>query len=386
MTPEQRAVVDYRASNPTATHAAVGEALGITRKAARNRWDRAQLWLDAPQGQRDAILHSGLDVGIAKAGWRKVKNDDGTSDSVYWRSPDDEETAPEDMAERIAEKMNNIRPAPFIKRPAVTSTKFRNFMPLFDVHMSMRIGDYGTADAVDRLRQGSADLIERMPAAECVIIVNGGDFTHQNDSSNLTPQSKHPLPVDAEYSDTTDAAVETTANMIDASLTRNDHCIYKALRGNHDPATALIMRAALKQRYRNEDRVTIDTDGIDFFVHEWAGNFIAAHHGDIRKNPADMVLGFANKYAEAWGRTVYRDLFTGHLHHLKVQDKTGMSLNQVRAVCPADRHSVENLYQSHSEMIGVIYREGGGVHDRMIHGFPLLDHEAGEVSRARIGV
>jgi hypothetical protein len=375
ITADQQAAIDAVAEH--GSQRAAARALGIDGKSLRSRLERAARWQEAPQGQREAILHSGLDIGIAKAGWRKVKNADGTADSVYWRAPDDEESAPEDLAERIADKMNKIRPAPAIKRPAKTSSKFRNFMPLFDVHMSMRIGDYGTADAVDRLRLGSLDLIERMPATECMIIVNGGDFTHQNDGSNLTPQSKHPLPVDAEYSDTTDAAVEVTANMIDASLKRNDHCIYKALRGNHDPATALILRAALKQRYRNESRVTIDTDGIDFFVHEWAGNFIAAHHGDIRKKPSDLVLGFANKYAQAWGRTAYRELYTGHLHHLKVLDETGMSLNQVRAVCPADRHSIENLYQSHSEMIGVIFREGGGVYDRMIHGFPLLEHEVG---------
>lgn len=354
---------------------AAARALGIDAKSLRSRLERAARWEEAPQGQREAILHSGLDIGIAKAGWRKVKNADGTSDSVYWRSPDNDESEPEDLAERIADKMNKIRPAPAIKRPAQTSSKFRNFLPLFDVHLSMKIGDYGTAAAVDRLRQGSADLIARMPATECLIVVNGGDFTHQNDNSNLTPQSKHPLPVDTDYCDTTDAAVEVTAGIIDEGLTRNDTVLYKPLRGNHDPVTALILRAALKQRYRNNERVIIDTDGIDFFVHEWAGNFIAAHHGDIRKKPADLVLGFANKYAQAWGRTVYRDLYTGHLHHLKVLDETGMSLNQVRAVCPADRHSIENLYQSHSEMIGVIYREGGGVYDRMIHGFPLLEHE-----------
>jgi hypothetical protein len=377
LTPEQQAVVDYKASNPTATHAAVGEALGITRKAARNRWDRAQLWLSAPQGQRDAILHSGLDVGIAKAGWRKVKNADGTRDSVYWRAADDKETAPEDMAERIAEKMNNIRPAPAIKRPVVTSSKFRNFIPLFDVHLSMRIGSYGTADAVDRLRNGITDLTERLPPAECTIILNGGDFSEQNDPSNQTPQSKHPLAVDAEYDDTTDVAVESTAQMIEQGLKHSDHVIYKALRGNHDPHTARILRAAMKQRYRNETRVTIDSEGIEFFCHDWAGNFIGGHHGDLKRNAKDIALGFANKYAPQWGRTVYRDLWTGHLHHGNEKDETGMRMNQVRAVSPAGRHSLLNLYQSHSEMIAIAYREGGGWYDKKVHGFPLLDHETG---------
>ena len=375
LTAEQQAAIDAVAEH--GSQRAAARALGIDSKSLRNRLERAARWQEAPKGQREAILHSGLDVGIAKAGWRKIKNADGTSDSVYWRAPDNEESAPEDLAERIAEKMNKIRPAPAIKRPAQTSSKFRNFIPLFDVHMSMRVGSYGTADAVDRLRDGITDLTERLPASECCIILNGGDFTEQNDPSNQTPQSKHPLAVDMEYDDTTDIAVETTAHMIEVALTRNDHVIYKALRGNHDPNTARILRAALKQRYRDDPRVTIKTGGIEFFVHEWAGNFIGGHHGDIRKDPKGMVLGFADKFCGAWGRTVCRDLYWGHKHNELVTDLPGMRAIQVRAVAPAGRHSIESLYKTPSEMIGVSYREGGGWYDKMVHGFPLLEHEGG---------
>tara|TARA_B110000902_G_scaffold153794_1_gene176667 strand:+ start:512 stop:1660 length:1149 start_codon:yes stop_codon:yes gene_type:complete len=351
------------------------EALGIARSTLRNRVKALEALREIPRGQRDAILHSGLSVGTAKAGWRKIKNDDGTSDSVYWRAESDIEETPENIAERIAEKMEKIRPAPAIKRIVQTTRELRNFVPVFDVHLSMRVGDYGTADAIDRLRHGIDDVVDRLPAAECTIILNGGDFSHQDDPSNLTPQSKHPLPVDMEYDDTTDAAVEITVEMIEKALTRSETVIYKALRGNHDPNTARILRAALKQRYRKDDRVIIDSDGIEFFMHEWGQNFIGGHHGDLRKKPADLVLGFANKYAGAWGRTTCRDLWNGHLHHDLVQDFTGMRKIQVRAICPADRHSNENLYDSPSEMVGVSYRESGGWHDKIIHGFPLLEKD-----------
>jgi hypothetical protein len=356
-----------------ATQTEAAESLGIARSTLRHRIKTSRAFMTVPQGQQDAILHSGLSLGTAKAGWRKIKNDDGSSDSVYWRAETEEGETPEDLAERIAEKMNNIRPAPAITRIVQTDRDLRNFIPLFDVHLSMRVGEYGTADAIDRLRTGIGDIVERLPASECSIILNGGDFSHQDDPTNLTPQSKHPLPVDMEYDDTTDAAVEVTVEMIEKSLTRSDHVIYKALRGNHDPNTARILRAALKQRFRKDDRVTIDSDGIEFFMHEWGGNFIGGHHGDLRRKPSDLVLGFANKYAGAWGRTTCRDLWNGHLHHDLVQDVTGMRKIQVRAICPADRHSNENLYDTPSEMVGVSYRESGGWHDKIIHGFPLLE-------------
>lgn len=353
----------------TGNRTEVARIMGKSRATVRGLIDRGLAAENAPEGQRAAIAATGLH-GVAKAGWRITKHPDGSRDSVYWRAEEPEAEQPEDVIDRIADRLNRIQPAPAIKRPNVTRTDIRNFVPLFDVHLSMRIGSYGTAQAVDRLRTGVADLLERSPPAECTVILNGGDFTHQNGPDNLTPQSKHPLPVDAEYDDTTDVATDVTADMIETALKRSDHVIYKALKGNHDPHTARILRAALRQRYRNEPRVTIEDTGIDFFAHEWDGNLICGHHGDLRgKKPADFVLGFAAKYAEAWGRTRYRDLWTGHLHHLKVCELPGMTTNQVRAIAPADRHSTEELYVSHSEMIAVTYRKGGGRYGYLNHCF-----------------
>lgn len=343
------------------------KAAGIPRTTLQSRYNKYRATKDVDPAVSEGMRAVGTQM-VPQLVWAKTKSEDGTSYSALLKPVRPEED-PGDIAERIAERLNNVRPAPAIHRPKATRSDLRTFIPVFDVHLSMRVGSYGTAEAVQRLTEGSTDLLERSPPAECTIILNGGDFSHQNDPSNLTPQSKHPLPVDAEYDDTTDVATDVTAVMIDRALTHSDHVIYKALRGNHDPQTARILRAALRQRYRNESRVTIEDSGLDFFAHEWSGNLICAHHGDIRRKPQDIVLGFASKYAEAWGRTVYRDLWTGHLHHVKVLEFAGMTTNQVRAVCPADRHSDENLFSSQSEMIAVTYRQGGGRYGVLQHMF-----------------
>ncbi len=329
--------------------------------------------LHLSQGAQGAMESAGLNGVEIKGGWRRVQHEDGSFDTVRWSAPENEGTEqPEDVLERIADRLDKIRSAPAIKRPGTTRTDIRNFVPVFDVHLSMRVGDYGTAQCVDRLKTGMADILDRMAPAECTIILNGGDFTEQNDPSNLTPQSKHPLAVDAEYDDTTDVATDVTAWMIESALERSDHVIYKALRGNHDPNTARILRAALKQRYRDEVRVTIDTDGIDVFAHCWEGNLLAGHHGDLKKKPVDYVLAFATRYPKYWEASKFREVFTGHLHHKKVpleQDETGMSFNQVRAIAPLGRHSIEQMYDSPSEMLGITYRKGGGRLTTVTHGF-----------------
>lgn len=357
MTPEQREVLALRDSG--LSHAAIGEQLGISTGAVKKRLARCRKWIDAPPGQKAAIEVSGLDMNTAKSGWRVIQHEDGSRDSVYWRAEQATE-CPEDVLERIADRMNAVLPAPSIRRPKSPSSELRNFIPVSDVHLSMRVGQYGTAQAVDRLREGQREIVDRMPAAEVTLIVNNGDFTEANDNDALTPASKHPLAVDTDYDDTTDIAVDATVDLIEVALTKSDRVIYKALKGNHDPHTALILRAALRQRYRKCDRVTIEVEGHEIFAHAWGGNLICAMHGDQRANPKDIVLALAARYPDMWAAAWFREVFTGHLHHLSQHELPGMVWNRLRAVCPAGRYANKHLMTALSEMVGITYRESGG--------------------------
>lgn len=357
MTPEQREVLALRDSGMTGPQ--IAARLGISANAVKKRLARCQKWLDAPPGQKAAIEVSGLDISTAKSGWRVIQHEDGSRDSVYWRA-DQSAEAPEDVLERIADRMNAVLPAPTIRRPKHASADLRNFIPVSDVHLSMRVGQYGTADAVDRLREGQREIVGRMPATEVTLIVNNGDFTEANDNSALTPASKHPLAVDMDYDDTTDIAVEATIDLIEVALTKSDRVVYKALKGNHDPHTALILRAALRQRYRKCDRVDIDIEGHEIFAHNWGGNLICAMHGDQKANPKDIVMALAARYPEMWAAAWCREVFTGHLHHLSQHELPGMVWNRLRAVCPAGRYAERNLMMALSEMVGITYQKGGG--------------------------
>lgn len=302
--------------------------------------------------------------------WAKTKNDDGTSYSVLLKPEKESGPSYEEVADKIAERLLRVPPAPMLIRPAEVERELLNFLALFDVHLGSRIGSFGTADAVARLMEGARDVIARSPVTETMVILNGGDFTEQNDPSNQTPQSKHPLSVDGEYDDTTDIATDVTVELIEAALQRADRVHYKALRGNHDPHTARILRAALRQRYRDSDRVIIEDQGIDFFAHEWGANLLCGHHGDIKgKSPKDYVMAMAAKYPEAWGRTRHRELWTGHKHHLQVAEFPGMTTYQVRAITPMNRYAEENLFLSGSEIMCVTYRKSGGRAGYAVHQF-----------------
>src|SRR5690606_17962045 len=111
----------------------------------------------APEGQRAAISAAGLSHETARHGWRVVQHEDGSRDSVFWRREDANEQEPEDVIERIADRLAVVKPVVVPPYEGTARDDLLNFLPLFDVHLSMRVGDYGTAQAVNRLLQGASD-------------------------------------------------------------------------------------------------------------------------------------------------------------------------------------------------------------------------------------
>jgi len=298
--------------------------------------------------------------------WAKTKNDDGTSYSVLLR-PEPADT--EDVMARIIERMSEISAIPEIPEPQHTSADFLNFIPVFDAHLGMRVGDYGTAEAVQRLKTGFMDVLNRAPPSDTIVILNGGDFTEANDNSAQTPASKHPLAVDTEYTDLIDIATDVTICLIEYALSKAKKVVYKPLRGNHDPATAIAIRQALRQRYKENPRFVME-DGHDVFTYEWEGNLIAAIHGDQKNSkPEALTLAIASRHAEAWGSAKRRELWRGHRHKEVTINVPGMRVYQVNPICPPGRYANENLFTGESDIQCVTYKKGGGRCATLVHIF-----------------
>jgi hypothetical protein len=357
---------------------AAARSIGIDRNTFTNRLQKAQalgreglmrrLAYETPD---PAIADSMKAVGtklVPAMAWAKT-GPDGRIDYSVLLKPQEERLTPEELADRIADRLNRVIAAPVVQKPKQASADLLNFVPWYDVHMGMRAGEYGTAAAVQRLREGTRDVLDRAPMAETLIIVCGGDFTEANDNSAQTPQSKHPLAVDIEFDDLSDIAVDVTIEQIEYGLTKAERVIYQPLKANHDPAMALILRQALRQRYRDNPRFVLK-DGLDMFTHEWEGNLIAAIHGHQKvSKPETLTLSIAARHAKAWGEAKRRELWRGHHHKELTISVPGMRLFQVNPICPPGRYSNENLFTGESDIQCVTYGKGGGRRATTVHIF-----------------
>jgi hypothetical protein len=317
----------------------------------------------AMQGAMDAV-GTGL---IPSMAWIKTKaTADTPGYSIMLRPP---EETPEDIAERIADRMNGIIAAPAVPAPAASIADLLNFLPLYDVHLGQRVGSFGTAEAVERLRAGVNDVIDRAPAAGTMVILNGGDFTEANDNSGLTPASKHPLAVDIDFDDISDIAVDVTVEIIDRALSVSEKVVYQGLKGNHDPAMAVALRQALRMRYRDEPRFEL-LDGLDLFTYSFGSNLLAGIHGDQKVSKAEsLTLAIAARHAAAWGNSRNRELWRGHRHNQLSVAVPGMTLYQVNPICPPGRYANAQLFTGQSDIQLVTYKHSGGRCASTVHIF-----------------
>jgi len=200
---------------------------------------------------------------VAKFGYRRVKQEDGSFNTVMWKIPDIED---ENLYERIRSGLEGLKPAPKINAPKHSDSDLCTLYPIADAHIGMMAWgdetgeDYDTDIAVDRLQNWIGQAVESAPKSETAIILGLGDLLHADDTRNQTPASKHALDVDTRHFKTIDMAITCIASCIEIAAKKHERVIVRILRGNHDEHAHLAVLFALSERYRNNPRIEVQKD------------------------------------------------------------------------------------------------------------------------------
>lgn len=367
MTPAQREAVEALEKYGSQDKAA--KALGIARGSLRNRLNYAKKWMEADPSVQSAMQDVGMqDAEILHSGW--IKTDRA---SLYFQMPK-REAEPEDVATRIKEALEDVPTIPVIQEPTIADSNLLTLYPIPDAHIGMyaygeETGENYDADiAKRRIIGGMAQCLGSSPSSGEAVIVALGDTLHANDQTNQTPQSKHQLDVDTRHFRNMDIAIQTLAACTEAALPKHHKVTIVVLPGNHDSAAYLAILFALAERYRENPRVSVQRKPGEFFIREFGKCLIAAHHGD-KARAERMIMYMADRWAELWGRTKYRFLFTGHLHHHKSQDIGGVLWEQLRAITANDAYATAHAYSARAEMQSITYHK-----------------ERGEISRVKVAL
>jgi hypothetical protein len=345
-----------------AAHAA--DALGVNRATFQHRVEKAKargFLLSA--GAMGQVERASLNPIEAKGGWIHQYDDEGKKvGTTRWSAP---EIAPSARLDEIRSALEGIAPAPLVAAPPRTVADLLTAYPVPDLHLGMRAWlpetgeNYDTEIAAKRLVGGVEKLVSKSEASRTALIVALGDTFDANDHNSQTPRSKHPLDTDGRFFHTAQAAITAFGTLIELAKTKHEIVRVKILPGNHDPEAYMILLFALHERYRMDPRVQVSAQPGEFFVHQHGKWLLGGHHGDKAK-PNDLTGFFAAQFSRIWGETDYRHIFSGHIHHERVVECHGATVETLRAATSRNAWAVSRAFYSKAGLKAITYDRGSG--------------------------
>ncbi|MBV6638398.1 MAG: hypothetical protein KI788_21130, partial [Mameliella sp.] len=321
----------------------IAQELGISSgEAARSRYRKARKQADLKEspGILEAAANLGLgDVLKIKGGWLK-----SADASLRFETPnesDDEGAGLDEYAERLKSALSALpASSPTLTPDAPKDVRARYI--LTDLHGGMATNmvvsgeDWDMEKMSARLKEATTRLALQSAPAHVAEIANLGDTFHANDSKKKTFHSGHILDMVREAFPTIALHVTlSVVEMIEILKTKHDHIIYRGVAGNHDVDQHHWLTIALMMRYRDDPQVTVNFDQSKLVVYEFGANMQAYIHGDnITFQRA--VNQIAHQHAEIWGRTKFRYLDSGHVHHDRVETIGGMRCESHANLAPVD--------------------------------------------------
>ena len=117
----------------------------------------------------------------------------------------------------------------------------------------------------------------------------------------------------------------------------------KMVSGNHDEFSVWHTGSSLECFFHNYTDVQIDNEPKYYKFDEFGNVMIMWTHGDKGKRK-DYPLLMASMQPEMFGRTKFREIHTGHLHHDRVEEQHGIKVRILPSLSPSDRWHAENAF------------------------------------------
>jgi hypothetical protein len=105
--------------------------------------------------------------------------------------------------------------------------------------------------------------------------------------------------------------------------------------GNHDRMTAYHLGDSLECYFHGDPQVRITNTPATRKYVEWGACLIGFCHGDEGRRTEYAQL-MAAENPQAWGRTQFREVHTGHYHKQQLEEFHGVRVRILSALCPAD--------------------------------------------------
>lgn len=263
---------------------------------------------------------------------------------------------------------------PKLSNDVVPTFGILNVLPLFDVHVGLLSWAEETGEDFDldilreRMLRMANRLMAQMPAGDELLIINGGDYFHVDDTRNQTPAHHHALDADSRYYKILRAGIALQRSVINIARQKHLRVTLANLPGNHDPHAYMALMLAQSEHYRNCPDVTVIESPNPFFYRRHGSCLLGATHGDKLK-PQQMVLHMANH--EAWSTTTHRHFFYGHFHNERLAIHGGVRTECVGTITGKDYFSHGHGFLTPRVLQGLTFHTDEGLIGRSFVNLPV---------------
>lgn len=274
--------------------------------------------------------------------------------------------------EFIVDAKNNSPSHKKIERKRSKKDKFSIVVSLPDIHISKlcstnetRGSGYNTKIAGELFIDAIKCLMHRS-SGFCyneIIFPIGNDFMHTDNAKGETTAGTR-VESDGTWKNSVTYARQVAVQAIDyLSLFAPVKVVI--VPGNHDEESSFNLGETLSAWYRLSKDVRIDNGQSPRKYHEYGNCMIMWTHGNNEKADS-LPLIAATENPQAWGRTIYREIHTGHLHtkrstkYKDVDEKNGVRVRVIPSLSPADNwHNKKGFWNVRSAEAFVYHKRDG---------------------------
>lgn len=137
--------------------------------------------------------------------------------------------------------------------------------------------------------------------------------------------------------------------------------------GNHDVMSSYYLYIALSQFFINDDKINFSDNLKTTQCYSFGKVAIFTNHGDT--NLKRLIKSISAEFYEEWGKSVYRELHLGHLHHeMVVDDDSGLITRRLGSPTGTDEWHYNSRFigNTQKQQLFIWDKENGLIDQRFI--------------------
>ena len=280
-------------------------------------------------------------------------NEDGKPTGQWVKSATDEERRAQALLEAVENAATALPKFKPVKPPKQVDENLASLLTITDFHLGMKAwkdsdgDDWDLKIARDVFLTAIHDMLNASPKSGTGILNQLGDFLHWDGLVQVTPTSGHHLTGDDRYSKLVELSISVMTEAVDMMLKKFGKVVVVQAEGNHDLASSVWMRKFIKHRFQDEPRVEVIDNEFPYYAYQHGEIMLGFHHGHkMRMAQLQKLFASEPRFRKLWGASQHAYIHCGHLHHERVLDDAGCTVEQHPTLAARDNYTSSHGYVS----------------------------------------